>query len=144
MNKLHPLGNTLLRTAATFARYHNNPKRHALECFMCRVTGHRSYRYWRVIANEFPYDAVAEDHMLLVPRRHIANREDLSTWEKKDLDNIMRDLDKIKLWDAVMENTARGRTQHQHYHLHLLKWKRATEPIGMPEEKLKEMLAIQL
>lgn len=125
---LHPLGDTLLRSAQTYHRYHDNPKRKldaSSSCFICTATPLiLNAKHWRLIHNDFPYDAVATLHLMLVPVRHIATASELSTDEQAELQTIKALLDHEGNFDAVIENLARGRTYLPHYHLHVLQWKR--------------------
>lgn len=129
METLHPLGNTLLRTPETFARYHDNPARAVdntkKNCFICAAPPIRIFPYWKVIPNDFPYDAVSSEHVLLVPLRHTPNDVCLSAEEFAALDIIRRVLNKEGVYDAVVENLARGRTVPGHFHYHLIQWLRA-------------------
>lgn len=117
-------GDTLLRTPETYAKYHNNPKREAKECFICAAPVVESFWFWNLIANDFPYDAVASKHMMLVPKRHIASGEGLFGAERLELDSIKHTFDALDTFDAALENFRTGRTFLPHYHLHLIKWKR--------------------
>lgn len=113
---------TPLRTQETHDRYESAPKTE--ECFICSSPILIEYKYWIVIENDFPYDSIAEVHRMIVPRRHIANRGDLTAKELKQLDDIKKNLDEEGFYDALFENFTAGRTFLEHYHLHLLKWKR--------------------
>lgn len=116
--------NTLLRTPATFQKYSSNPKRSAEECFICTAPALETYYLWKLVKNDFPYDAVARAHVMLVPKRHIATGEELFGAERLELDSIKRTLNSLGAYDAAIENFTIGRTFQPHYHLHLVKWKR--------------------
>lgn len=122
MTEVHPLGNTALRTPETFAKYHDNPKRVSDDCFICRSVPIRSFDRWCIIDNEFPYDAVAVAHRMLVPKRHVPGHMLLTLEESRELELVMAILDKEGDYDALVQNMARGRTFPQHLHLHLLQW----------------------
>lgn len=123
---LHPLGNTLLRTPEMFAQYHDNPKRKAKECFICNSESIGSESLlWRVVKNDFPYDAVASVHVMLTPIRHVGTYKELTLEEKEDLEVFKQTLEDAGHFDAIIENLTRGRTFMPHYHLHLIQWKRA-------------------
>lgn len=75
------------------------------------------YKYWRVINNRFPYNAVLAEHNLLIPRRVVAERAELNLQEVHELAEI---LDELKNnYDFVMENFPHKRSVLYHYHLHL-------------------------
>lgn len=123
-DSLHPLGNTLLRTPETFAKYHDNPKREAKECFICKAKAIAQWKYWKIIENNFPYDAVAKVHLMLVPKSHSSDLLDLSWHEKNELEDLKDFFSRNDEFDCIIENLARGRTFMPHYHLHLIQWKR--------------------
>jgi len=124
-DSVHPLGNTLLRTPATFAAYHGNPKREAEECFICDGEITLITEDWGILVNDFPYDAVAEKHFLIVPVRHFSEEWDMTSKERASLKVAKDYLEQYNEFDCVIENLARGRTFFPHFHLHLIKWIRA-------------------
>lgn len=115
---------TLLRTEKTAVLYHDNPARTEGSCFICEAPIIRGWKYWNIIKNDFPYDAIATEHFLLVPSRHLAKESELGFRERKELIDIKENLDYEEHFDAMFENFTVGRTFLPHYHLHLLKWKR--------------------
>lgn len=123
---VHPLGNTKLRSAETFAKYHDNPKRSQRSCFICDDKSEIMLNavHWRLMPNEFPYDAVASIHLLLSPIRHVSTYDELNIEEKEELLRIKKMLDAEGNFDSVIENLERGRTYLPHYHLHLVQWLR--------------------
>ncbi len=128
MTDIHPLGNTRLRTPETWERY-NNPARakpKAGDCFICEAPSVEGFdwTHWRIIANDYPYDAVAEKHMMLVPRRHVEESHWLDEDEAHNLRAVKTLLASEGIYDAMIENLPRGRTFMPHYHLHLIQWKR--------------------
>lgn len=106
-----------------FVRYENKAKHE--ECFFCSSPAVRDFRLWKLIENEFPYDAVAEKHYLLAPKRHFASVDDMNQYERHELQEIRDQLESEKEFDCILENLARGRTVPDHYHLHLIQWQRA-------------------
>lgn len=95
-------------------------------CFICHGADDLMLNstLWKLNINDFPYDAVAEIHLLLSPVRHAATAADLTIEEKADLERIKEMLGAENIFDTVIENLARGRTFFPHYHLHLIQWKR--------------------
>lgn len=126
MSELHPLGNTLLRTPETFEKYHNNPKRESDDCFICDqpTLGFYDYDLWKLTMNEFPYDAVAQEHLLLSPVRHVGLYTELTVSERVQLEEIKEELSEQGVFDTMIENLTRGRTFLAHYHVHIVQWKR--------------------
>lgn len=124
MTTPHPLGNTALRTPKAYGRYRDRVPHPDESCFICEAPPLRQWRGWKIIHNDFPYDAVSVDHVMLVPKRHIPMLEDLNKRERDMLTFIRAELNKEQNYDALLENTTRGRTIHSHFHYHLLRWKR--------------------
>lgn len=116
--------NTILRTPETYAAYHNHPGRTAEKCFICDAPVVRNFWLWKIIKNDFPYDKAASEHMMLVPKRHIAQGREIHSAERLELDHIKDEFNLLDTYDCVIENLAAGRTFMPHYHLHLIKWKR--------------------
>ena len=79
----------------------------------------KDFLYWRLVANEYPYDAIATTHTLLVPKRHTPTLNDQETQE---LRSIKRLLEIDQSCDAIIENVGKTKTLPTHYHLHLLTW----------------------
>lgn len=125
MDKSHT--NTALRTPETWARYQNAPKRRDGSCFMCDLDGIviiKEYQHWVIIENQYPYDTVAEVHHLLVPREHEPRADELSVHCIDESSDIMSELEKEGYYDCIISNFPVGQSQKQHFHAHLIKWKR--------------------
>jgi diadenosine tetraphosphate (Ap4A) HIT family hydrolase len=117
--------NTLLRTPETWARYQHAEKEEG--CFICnrlKTAPIREFEYFAIIENKFPYDAVAEVHHMLVPKRHGATRDRCTGDEAQEMWAIGRELDEEGFYDSKVENFAVAQSQPSHYHLHLVRWKR--------------------
>lgn len=124
-SRLALLGNTKLRTAEMFATYSSREKKEDDPCFVCAASSlHLHAKYWRIIRNDFPYDAVAALHLMLAPIRHVAEFGDLDEYERGELEDIKHLLGVEGNFDAVIENLPRGRSFLPHYHLHLMQWTR--------------------
>lgn len=121
----HMENRTLLRTPETAALYHKNPARTEGPCFICNAPIVKAWGQWKMIVNEFPYDAIARKHMMLVPLRHVNTWQHLTDVEVDELKAIKEILDEDGFFDAMFENFTSGRTFLPHYHLHLLQWKRS-------------------
>lgn len=80
--------------------------------------------HWYIVQNNFPYDAVADVHHLLVPRReNISGWVDLSYGELQDLLHI-RETYCRDHYEMVAENMPSAKTVQNHFHLHLFVFKR--------------------
>lgn len=84
----------------------------------------KEFKYWVIIENEFPYDAVATTSHLISTKREIAldwsllNKEE---WE--EFKSIKEEYLKNN-YDAIWENFPSGQTIPGHFHLHLVVLKR--------------------
>jgi hypothetical protein len=108
-----------LRTLGTHARYEAhcaaqmNPG-----CYLCKAVPIREYKHWNIIQNEFPYDEVATESHILVPKRH-SKEEGLTVEEIQELADIKPDTHET--YDLIMENTHKQKSIPGHFHTHLLK-----------------------
>jgi len=119
--------NTKLRTPATWTRYQN--RRSTLkpdQCFLCELHHLKvitEFKHWVIVQNQYPYDAVADEHHLLAPKVHVPDTDDL------DVDDLTEYQDVVipyleDRYDFIGQNTPHNQTQPQHVHLHLLTWAR--------------------
>lgn len=118
--------NTKLRTDKCWDSY-QAVKQEKHYCFMCQEPAKnpiRKYTYWTIIANTFPYDAVASTHHLLVPNRHLAAEDALTAFEMRELETIKQSLGLQAEYDCIMHNFPAGQSQPQHLHYHLITWLR--------------------
>ncbi len=95
-----------------------NPLQHLIEKPI------KEFKYWLIIENEFPYDAIAENHHMLVPKRQIGFDWSLLNTEETDEYNLIRKEYLPKVYDVVWENLPDARTIPVYFHIHLLKLKR--------------------
>lgn len=83
----------------------------------------KKYKYWTVAKNDFPYDKVTNTHNLLILNRHTGNEENLTVSEVSELFKIK----KIYLQNdeyELLENNIKRKSIKDHFHLHLLVWKK--------------------
>jgi len=117
---------TYLRTDKTWDAYQTAPKRHN-GCFLCDgddLNIIREFIDWYIVENQYPYDAVAETHHMLVPRRHVKHEDSLTHNERKSLEIILKQLDEETYYDCVCRNFTVGQSHKPHLHYHLIVWKR--------------------
>jgi hypothetical protein len=108
----------LLRSQTLTESYATNYKAMpAGTCGLCADAALKSYRYWKIIENKFPYDLIANEHHMLVPIRH-ATEEELEVDELMELAGIKHNLD--PKYDCILEATNKNKSIPSHYHLHLL------------------------
>lgn len=129
---------TKLRSRKTWRRYLNEPKRVSGACFMCgkELTIIKDYEYWALVENQFPYDAVASTHHMLVPRRHVATGEELTSKEGDELEEIMDGFKDSGYYDCILLNFPAAQSHPTHFHFHLLIWTRI-----IPKFSLKKLVS---
>jgi diadenosine tetraphosphate (Ap4A) HIT family hydrolase len=87
-------------------------------CHLCEASSVTEFEHWRVIKNKFPYDMVAVQHDMIVPKVH-KKEEDLTAAELQEL----RELKTTYINDnfqMIMESVPRNKSIPEHFHLHLL------------------------
>jgi len=109
----------LLRTETMMTRYREHQKLHSGGgCALCHKEALRSFKKWKILDNDFPYDLITSEHHMLVPIRHVTELE-LDSDELKELSEI-----KTKLfeehYDFVMEASTKNKSIPSHFHLHLV------------------------
>lgn len=82
----------------------------------------KEWQHWRIIRNRFPYDLAFSSHDLLLPKRVVADRKDLSRAEASELDWLLVSYIEDS-YDMVMVNTLKRQSVPGHYHLHLVSYK---------------------
>lgn len=87
-------------------------------CVLCSKKALKTFRYWLVVKNAFPYDRIAKKHHMIIPKRHVIE-EKLSVAEKKELQKIKRGYIAPR-YQFVFEATAIMKSVPAHHHLHLL------------------------
>jgi hypothetical protein len=87
-------------------------------CVLCEKPPVKSFNFWKVIENDFPYDLIASKHHMLVPLRHIPE-EGLNEDEIKEVKQIKEDLINSD-YDWTIEATRKNKSIPDHFHLHLI------------------------
>lgn len=122
---------SVLRSVETQKKYDAWRNAHAddVSCVLCDRSPKENFgTLWKIIPNDFPYDAIAWKSDLLVPMRHFPNKNDMSPDEHAALTDILDTLNDTPTppYDVLMENFSHGRTEKGHYHLHLCSLKNHT------------------
>lgn len=78
----------------------------------------KTFRYWKIINNWFPWDRLTKTHHLLVPKRHTSGSK-LTALEKSELEKIKAGY-LNKKYDILAEATDRIKSIPGHFHLHLI------------------------
>jgi diadenosine tetraphosphate (Ap4A) HIT family hydrolase len=86
-------------------------------CPLCDEVSIKEFTHWRIITNNYPYDAITQVHHMLVPKRHCkedaltdSERAELLTLKEDDLDE----------YDFLLESNRHKRSIPAHFHIHLL------------------------
>jgi len=118
---------TKLRTLETWRRYQDKRSDTSRGCFMCTPADDPivTYCHWMIIENEYPYDAGAEGHTLLVPMNHVQYESPLTIEEMRELEDIIGDLEYAGYYDCIVRNFTSGQSFPIHLHYHLIKWIRS-------------------
>lgn len=109
-----------LRTEETEARYRADKAAGGLDkgCVICGREALKEFTYWKIVANEFPYDKVAQVHHMLATKEHLAQPEiSKEAWWEFD---AIKKSDVNPAYDAILENTPKNMTIPAHFHVHLL------------------------
>lgn len=120
---------TYLRTAATYATYETdmrtNPNHRSEHTFNnSSDTIVREFEHWLIIKNNYPYDAVAETHDMLVPKRIFGSLDEATPAEREEYESILTLLTDEDDYDALQINFSKNRSVLRHFHIHLLVWKK--------------------
>lgn len=83
----------------------------------------QSFEYWYIIANLFPYDKVAEQHDMLVPKRVFGKMSECTKEEWEEYKTIINQFEADGHYDAMLENFSKGKSILRHLHIHLIIWK---------------------
>ncbi len=76
------------------------------------------FKYWRIVENLFPYDAIARVHHMILPKRH-ASDDELSSEEKEEFDSIKESYIQ-QTYEFLIEPMRHRRSIPAHSHLHLI------------------------
>ncbi len=85
-------------------------------CVICDQEPIKTFKYWKITKNDFPYDLIAETHHMISPIRH-AKESELTEEEKSELLEIKAN--SLNFYDAILESTPRMKTIPTHHHLHI-------------------------
>ena len=107
------------RTAKSEAKYQKlAPDLLKDGCPLCLKNTIKAFAHWRIVKNEFPYDRIAQTHDMIVPLRHVSERE-LSEAEKNELRSI-KETYLSENYEYMIEPTLRRKSIPAHFHLHLI------------------------
>jgi len=83
----------------------------------------RHFEHWMIIDNLYPYDIIAKEHHLLVPKRVFSRMSECTRDEWNEYKHIINLFEEEGHYSAIMENFTKGRSILGHLHLHLIVFK---------------------
>ena len=89
-------------------------------CALCQKTHLQTFEHWFITENDYPYDRVATRHHMLVPKRHVTERE-LSDAECAELMHLKESV-LAAGYQHLLESLPGTMSIPAHYHLHLMCW----------------------
>ena len=113
-----------MRTSEMFDRYEDYKKDPPPGCPLCRASVVREFDHWLLIDNDFPYDAVAERHCMLVPKRHVGSLEEMTEEERDEFSHVQSTIDGF---DSILVNLSHQQTVPEHFHIHLIAYKTVSQ-----------------
>lgn len=90
-------------------------------CVLCDREPIVAFNHWKIIVNNFPYDLIAEVHHMIVPLRHVTEK-DLSPEEWEEYKQIKAE--KLQDYEYIIEASNRQKSIPNHFHLHLIESKK--------------------
>lgn len=82
----------------------------------------REFEFWRVIRNDFPYDAVAAEHHLLIPNEPYAKFYEMPVEYIDEFQGITNMLEIF--YEHMGKNSPHKRTVPGWWHYHLINWRK--------------------
>jgi len=87
-------------------------------CRICEAPAVKDFQYWKIIRNSFPYDRIAVEHDMIVPKRHTTEQE-LSKEEWAEFQKI-KTADINTSYEYLIEAVHKLKSIPGHFHLHLI------------------------
>jgi hypothetical protein len=88
-------------------------------CPLCEAPTLKSFNYWRIVKNIYPYDAVADVHDLLLPLRHTTNERTITEAERDEL-LTLKESWLNEHYALIFEALPKNKSIPGHHHLHLI------------------------
>jgi hypothetical protein len=109
-----------LRTAETQKKYRELIDAGGLKegCALCTAPAVKTFTYWKVVNNTFPYDKVAKVHHMVLPLRH-ASETELTPEEWEEYQTIKNEYVQNE-YEYIIEPTQKMKSIPAHFHIHLI------------------------
>lgn len=102
----------------------DKPASSLMDAPVLHVSGLKTeHEHWRIIANAFPYDEIAEIHHMLIPKEVVGEFADISASAQKEYHEIMSEIDALDYYTFTLLNFSKGRSVTSHWHIHLIRAK---------------------
>ena len=82
----------------------------------------KEFKHWIILENRFPYDMLYETSHMLATKRHVPTEMDLTINEMTELHIIKNE--HLSNYDIILENIGDKISIRDHFHLHILRFKR--------------------
>jgi hypothetical protein len=87
-------------------------------CPLCTKPALKTFQYWKITVNDFPYDLIAKEHHMIMPLRHVIESE-LTAEETKEFNSIKKELLNSE-YHYIIEATSKRKSIPEHFHLHII------------------------
>ena len=104
-----------------YAKYKENNPSFKDTCPLCSKPSLKEFTYWKIVVNDFPYDAIAAIHHMVIPKIHI--KEEGLTFE------MYQELVQLKNtylndhYNHIIEPLPENKSIPEHFHLHVVQVK---------------------
>ncbi len=88
-------------------------------CPLCSEESIQDFKHWKILPNKYPYDAVAERHDLIQPKRHVAKFKLLTKEEVQELEQL-KDTFLNQKYTYLIEAMPKNKSVPGHLHYHLI------------------------
>jgi diadenosine tetraphosphate (Ap4A) HIT family hydrolase len=87
-------------------------------CALCTAKPLKEFTHWKIVKNLFPYDRVALVHDMIIPKRHVAEKD--ITQEEWIEYNTLKHTVLFSDYEYIIEAALRNKSIPDHFHLHLI------------------------
>ncbi len=111
-----------LRTPSTDTAYQHIKAKRINEgyngCPLCEEVTLQEFEHWRLVANEYPYDRIAEIHHMLIPKAHV-DQVGVSSlaWQEYA---ALKETFISENYGYILETTHKNKSVPRHFHVHLI------------------------
>jgi hypothetical protein len=109
-----------MRTPETQQKYHDLIAAGGLKegCALCGAPALKTFTYWKIVENTFPYDKVAKVHHMILPLRH-ASESEITPEEWEEYREIKSGYVQTE-YEFIVEPTKKMKSIPAHFHMHMI------------------------